>query len=86
MKKTIETTEENQNKQEKNMKGQQHVHSEGQIPTIYFDIIGRSTRGNERDIDLLCKEIENTINTFVNGRIMHHGVGGWIDHTERNCC
>ena len=68
------------------MIGQQHVHSEGQIPTIYFDIIGRSTKGNQRDVDLLCKEIEKTINTFVNGRIMHNGVGGWIDNEAKDCC
>ena len=48
-----------------------HVPSEGQIPTIHFDIIGRSTKGNQIDIDLLCKEIDKTMTTFVNGRIMH---------------
>ena len=63
-----------------------HVHSEGQIPTIHFDVIGRSTKGNERDIDLLCQEISNTIENFSNGRFTHNGVGGWIDYEQKNCC
>ena len=67
------------------MKGEQHVHSEVQISSS-FDIVGRSTKGNERDIDLLCKEIEEIINTFVNGRIGCWRLEASIDSEERNCC
>jgi len=68
------------------MKGTQHVHGEGQIGTIYFDVMGRSSRGNERDIKLLSTAIEELINNFANGRFMHSGVEGSIDHETRDCC
>ncbi len=68
------------------MKGQQHVHAEGQIATIRFDMAGRSTRGNQRDINLLCKEIEALITNFGKGHIMINSVDGWIDNETKDCC
>ena len=79
---TIQVTK----KKEITMNGQQHVHAEGQIPTITINVIGRSSRGNLRDLELLTKEIEQTIEKFSDGRFMHDGVGGWIDYECKDCC
>ncbi len=68
-------------------KGEQHIHAEGSLSIGSIDLIGRSSKGNERDFNLLAAELQKVVDTFLNGRFFTWGdIEISVDTEQKGCC